>query len=107
MDVHQLRAGHWGRPEQYLHRIGRRPTEDCQQCGSIACPAARCLVYRETADTPAHILLECPCLLGPRLRATGNIIATESDLRRHDVVAALAADYTARKSRGAPSPPRR
>ena len=26
VDVHQLRAGHWSCSEQYLHRIGRRPT---------------------------------------------------------------------------------
>ena len=26
INVHQLRAGHWGRAESYLHRIGRRPT---------------------------------------------------------------------------------
>ena len=107
VDVHQLRAGHWGRSEQYLHRIGRRPTEDCEQCNDIACSAARCLVCKEAADTPAHILLECPCLLGPRLRATGNIVATERDMRRDDVVAALAAGYTAHKSRVAPPPPRR
>ena len=39
----------------------------------------------------------------------GNIIATEGDLRSDDVVAALAAGYTAYKSRSsaATSPPRR
>ena len=57
VDVHQLRSGHWGRSEQYLHRIGRRPTADCNQCNDTDCPAGRCLVCGEAADTPAHVLL--------------------------------------------------
>ena len=40
VDVHQLRSGHWGRSEQYLHRIGRRPTPECAQCDDKECPAA-------------------------------------------------------------------
>ncbi|KAF0288249.1 Retrovirus-related Pol polyprotein from type-1 retrotransposable element R1 4 [Amphibalanus amphitrite] len=39
IDVHQLRAGHWSCSEQYLHRIGRRPSPGCEQCGSVRCPA--------------------------------------------------------------------
>ena len=107
IDVHQIRTGHWGRSEQYLHRIGRRPTAACSQCDDAACPAGLCLVCREESDTPAHVLLRCPCLCGPRLRALGNIYASASDLRSDDVVAALAAGYAAHKSRVAPSPPRR
>ena len=107
VEVHQLRAGHWGRSEQYLHRIGRRPTNQCQQYSDAGCPAGLCLVCKEATDTPEHVLLHCPCLLGPRLRALGNINATERDMRRDDVVAALAAGYTAHKSRSASSPPRR
>ena len=107
IDVHQLRAGHWGRSEQYLHRIGRRPTDECQQCNDTDCPAGLCLICREAADTPAHILLHCPSLCGRRLRALGNIFATEQDMTNDDVVATLAAGYTALKSRLATSPPRR
>ena len=107
VDIHQLRSGHWARSEQYLHRIGRRPTPECAQCDDKECPAGRCLVCSEAADTPAHVLLECPCLYGPRLRALGNIIGTAHDVRRDDVVAALAAGYMAHKSRSATLPLRR
>ena len=64
VDIHQLRAGHWSVSTQYLHRIGRRPTPDCPGCMDTACPAARCLVCGEEADTPQHVLLRCPCLCG-------------------------------------------
>ncbi|KAF0311442.1 hypothetical protein FJT64_017761 [Amphibalanus amphitrite] len=107
VDIHQLRSGHWARSEQYLHRIGRRPTPECAQCDDKECPAGRCLVCSEAADTPAHVLLECPCLYGPRLRALGNIIGAAHDVRRDDVVAALAAGYMAHKSRSATLPLRR
>ena len=42
VDIHQLRAGHWSGSEQYLHRIGRRPTPDCRQCSDVRCSAALC-----------------------------------------------------------------
>ncbi|KAF0307694.1 hypothetical protein FJT64_021006 [Amphibalanus amphitrite] len=29
--------------------------------------------FRETADTPYHVLVECPALMGARLRLTGTI----------------------------------
>ena len=106
MEIHQLRSGHWGRSEQYLHRIGRRPNERCQQCSDADCPAGRCLVCEKAADTPAHVLLECPCLYGPRLRALGNIVVTERD-PRSDVAAAFAAGYAAYKSRITATPPPR
>ena len=107
VDVHQLRSGHWGRSEHYLHRIGRQPTDECERCNDTDCPAGRCLVCGEAADTPAHVLLECPCLFGPRLRALGNIIGSREDVRRDDVMAVFAAGYTAHKGRRAPSSPRR
>ena len=100
MDVHQLRASHWECSKQYHHRIGRRPTDKCQQCSDAGCPAVRCLVCRVATETPAHILLECPYLLGLRLRSIGNILATEGDIRKGDVVADSTAGYTAYKSRG-------
>ena len=89
-----------GRSEQYHHRIGRRPTDKCQQCSDTGCPAVRCLVCRVATDTPAHILLECPYLLGLRLRSIGNIFVTESDIRKGDVAANSSAGYTVYKSRG-------
>lgn len=97
VNVHQLRAGHWGHSEQYLHRIGRRPTPTCQQCNCEACPAARCLVCKEGADTPEHVLLSCPCLAGARLRMTGNIHLRPEQLRDGGLVAALAASYLRHK----------
>ncbi|KAF0290088.1 hypothetical protein FJT64_011711 [Amphibalanus amphitrite] len=86
VNVHQLRAGHWGRSEQYLHRIGRRPIPTCQQCNLKACPAARCIVCREGADTPEHVLLRCPCLAGARLRLTGNIHIRPEQLKDGELV---------------------
>ena len=35
VNVHKLRAGHWGLARSYLHRIGRHPTRNCQQCGDL------------------------------------------------------------------------
>ena len=32
----------------------------------VSCPAELCLVCREEADTPEHVLLRCPCLAGAR-----------------------------------------
>ncbi|KAF0300914.1 Ribonuclease H [Amphibalanus amphitrite] len=99
VDVHQLRAGHWSMSAQYLHRIGRRPTAACPGCADAGCPAARCLVCEEEADTPQHVLLRCPCLCGARLLAMGNIHGRPTDLRRDDVVAALAAGFRSFQSR--------
>lgn len=36
VDVHQLRAGHWSASEQWLHRIGRRPTAGCAGCPDLS-----------------------------------------------------------------------
>ncbi|KAF0304591.1 hypothetical protein FJT64_023590 [Amphibalanus amphitrite] len=49
ISVHQLRARHWGRSLQYLHRIGRHPSVSCLQCPDKRCPAALCAVCREEA----------------------------------------------------------
>ena len=97
VNVHQLRAGHWGRAESYLHRIGRRPTTTCAGCSGRDCPASRCLVCREEADTPGHVLLRCLCLAGPRLRLLGSIHPPPTAMRDADVVAALAAGYLRHK----------
>ena len=97
VNVHQLRAGHWGRAESYLHRIGRRPTDTCAGCTGRACPASRCLVCREEADSPAHVLLRCPCLAGARLRLLGSIYPPPEAMRDATVVAALAAGYLRHK----------
>jgi len=105
VDVHQLRAGHWSGSEQWLHRVGRRPTDGCPGCRDAECPAAQCRVCGEEADTPRHILLRCPCLCGARLFSMGNIHGRPRDLRRDDVVAALAAGYRSFQSRSATSRP--
>ena len=97
VNVHQLRAGHWGRAESYLHRIGRRPTDTCAGCSDGDCPASRCLVCREEADSPAHVLLRCPCLAGTRLRLLGSIHPPPQAMRDADVVVALAAGYLRHK----------
>ena len=93
VNVHQLRAGHWGLANSYLHRIGRLPTPDCQQCGDLACPAALCRVCREEPDTPEHVMLRCPCLAGTRLRIFGTIHPETRQLRDGGAVAALARGY--------------
>ena len=41
-DVHQLRAGRWSASQQYLHRIGRNPTPDCERCGDVRCRGGLC-----------------------------------------------------------------
>ena len=74
--VHQLRVGHWSRSRQYLHRIGRLPSPACARCRGRECPAELCLVCREEADTPGHVLLRCPCLAAVRLRILGTIYST-------------------------------
>ena len=93
VNVHQLRAGHWSRSASYLHRIGRRPTEACVQCDDLTCEAALCEVCREGPDTPHHVLLECPCLTGTRLRLFGTDCPDVSRLRDGGAVAALARGY--------------
>ena len=81
INVHQLCAGHWGLGRTSLHRIGRHPTRNCQQCGDLRCPAALCEVCRGEADTPTHVLLRCPCLAGTRLRLFGTIHPDTTQLR--------------------------
>ena len=63
--VHQLRAGHWERSSQYIHRIDRLPSLGCPQCPDMRCPAALCAVCREEADVPEHVLLRCRLSLAP------------------------------------------
>ena len=98
VDVHQLRAGHWSCSEQYLHRIGCRPTPGCERCSDVECPAARCRVYNEETDTPRHVLLRCPALARCSLRRLGTIDPDATDVRDDGVVAALAAGFRAQLS---------
>ena len=72
-----------------MNRIGRRPENACHQYSERSCPAVRCLVCREGPNTPEHVLLECPCLAGARLRLLGNIRPDPSQLRDGGAVAAL------------------
>ena len=99
MDIHQLRAGHWSGSEQYLHRIGRRPSPGYKQCSLVKCPAALCRVCKEEADTPRHVLLRCPSLAGHRLRRLGTIHPEATVTRDDDVVASFASGYRAQLSR--------
>ena len=82
VNVHQLRAGHWGLASSYLRRIGRLPTPDCQQCGDLARPAVLCRMCREEPDTPEHVMMSCPCLAGARLRLFESIRPDEAAARR-------------------------
>ena len=95
IDVHQMRTGRWSGSAQFLHEIGRNPSAICRQCRDINCDAAKCPLCGEKADTPRHILLTCPGMMGVRLRipAIGNILPTVEEVRRGDVVAALAAAF--------------
>ncbi|KAF0312570.1 putative RNA-directed DNA polymerase from transposon BS [Amphibalanus amphitrite] len=101
IDVHQSRTGHWSGSTQFLHSIGRSPSAACAQCRDLLCEAARCPLCGEEADTPRHILLTCPGLMGVRLRipAVGNILPTPDEVWRSDVVAALVAAFRALQSR--------
>jgi hypothetical protein len=82
IDVHQLRAGHWSGSQQYLHRVGKSPTPQCAACNDQECSAALCPLCEEEADTPAHILLRCPALMGLRFRLTGSIHTPTSETLR-------------------------
>ena len=93
VDVHQLRAGNWGRSRQFIHRIGRLPAPACGGCRNIKCSAALGVLCHEEADTPEHVLLHCPCLAGVRLRLLGTIHVNPTQLRDGDIVAALARGY--------------
>ena len=99
IDVHQMRSGRWSGSTQFLHEIGKAPTPDCLQCRDSSCAAARCPLCGEEADTPRHILLTCPGLMGARLRCLGSILPGPEEVRRADVVAALVAVFRALQSR--------
>ena len=99
--IHQMRAGQWSGSQQFLHKIGRRPTSTCNQCREKACAAGLCMMCREEADTPDHVLMRCPCLARARFLTLGNIHGEPSHLRRDDVVASLAAGYIDFQSRTA------
>ena len=81
-------------PTTSRHHLLRQPTPACAGCSARNCPAARCIVSREEADSPGHILLRCPSLAGTRLRLLGSIYPPPEAMRDADVVAALAAAFT-------------
>ena len=91
-DVHQLRAGHWGRSNRPSTHHPVRPVQRRRLPGGL------CLVCGEETDTPAHVLLRCLYLLGPRLRALATINPTKNSIQRDAVVVVLAAGYLAYKS---------
>ena len=98
VEIHQLRAGHWSGSAQYLHRIGRLPSPQCAQCNGARrdarpprCEAGWCRACGEEVDTPDHVLLRCPALMVTRHRLFGTIFPAMSDVRRDDVLAAMAA----------------
>ena len=93
IDIHQVRAGHWSGSAAYLHRIGRSPAPGCEQCEDPRCRASWCLTCGEEPDTPEHVLLRCPALMGVRFRLLGTLYPTLEDVRRDDVVAALVAAF--------------
>ena len=101
VDIHQLRAGHWSGSAQWRHRVGLNPSRQCEQCPSRRCDAARCVVCREEADTPQHVLIRCPALIRTRHRLLGTISPGMEDVRGAEVVAALAAAYRTLQSRSA------
>ena len=49
----------------------------------------------EGPDTPKHVLLECPCLAGTRLRLFGTIYPEVTQLRDDGAVVALCRNYLA------------
>lgn len=100
VDVHQLRAGHWSGSAQYMHRVGRNPTPRCPQCNNLRCPAAKCRLCGEEPDTPAHVLLRCPALMGTRFRHLGSIYPDIEKIRSGDAVAAVAAAARRLQSHG-------
>ena len=91
VDIHQIRAGHWSGSTAYLHRIGRSPGPDCDQCAEPRCRASWCRVCGEEPDSPEHILRRCPALMTVRFRLFGTIFPSYEDVRRDDAVAALVA----------------
>ena len=102
IDVHQLRAGHWSGSQQYMHRIGKSPSPRCPGCNENKCKAALCPLCKEEADTPDHILLRCPALMGLRFRLTGSIHSPSREIRRStSYIAAMAAARRGMQSREA------
>ena len=55
----QIRTGHSSLLKFHAHRIGILPTQSCQSCTSLGCPAVRCDVCGSGADTAYHAVFEC------------------------------------------------
>ena len=47
------------RSQQYLCRIGKNPTEECQQCSDNSRFAGRCIACREEEGTKRRVILRC------------------------------------------------
>jgi len=94
VDVHQLRAGHWSKSTQYLHRIGRAPSRQCEQCNDVFCRGGLCPLCREEADIPFHVLVRCKALMAARIKKCYTINPDPEEVRGSDVVATLAAAYS-------------
>lgn len=101
IDIHQVRAGHWSGSAAYLHRIGRGPSPQCEQCADPRCRASWCPVCEEEQDTSEHLLLHCPALMVQRFRLLGTPHPAIEETRRDDVVAALVGATRSLQSRGA------
>ena len=79
--------------------VGLSPSRHCDQCEDQRCNAALCAVCREEADTPRHVLLRCPALMGTRYRLLGSIQPSPEDVRSSVIVAALGAAHRSLQSR--------
>ena len=67
------------------------------------CRGALCPICREAADTPEHMVMECPALMATRFRMTGTIKPTWEEVRSNRVMAALGAAARAFQGREATS----
>lgn len=62
--VRQSQVGCWAGLEQYLNRMGHRPTPTYSHCCSKAYFVAICLMCGKEVGTQTHVLLRYPCLCG-------------------------------------------
>ena len=70
--------------QQYLCRIGKNPTEECQQCSDNSRFAGRCIACREEEGTKCRVILRCPAprrVTGQRLLRLGTILLSPQEDR--------------------------
>ena len=70
--------------QQYLCRIGKNPTEECQQCSDNSRFAGRCIACREEEGTKRRVILRCPAprrVMGRRLLQLGTILPSPQEDR--------------------------